>query len=364
MANGPSKRVLGQVHRLFQLGAVGTLSDAQLLDRFVSGRDEAAEAAFEELVIRHAPMVLQVCRNVLHDAHDAEDAFQAVFLVLASRAGSIRRAGSIGSWLFGVARRVAARSRRGAARRRTLDRRVAERNPEAYVPSHDDPDREVLHQEIEGLPERLRAPVVLCYLQGMSYEMGARQLGLSEAAIRGRLARRASAAPGLGPPRRDGPGRSPRRRRGRAGPGRRPLVIDPLHPLHRDGLRGRPDGQRPARGVLNAMLLNRLRVATVLLCLGLAGSFWAWHALVAADDGKGQTNAGPKVPTVQLINPSVRNIAGIVGQPSFIEAYERTSVFPKVTAYIEKWNVDIGDKVQKGDVLATLFAPSWSRITS
>ncbi len=112
------------------------------------------------------------------------------------------------------------------------------------------------------------------------------------------------------------------------------------------------------------MLLNRLRVATVLLCLGLAGSFWAWHALVAADDGKGQTNAGPKVPTVQLINPSVRNIAGIVGQPSFIEAYERTSVFPKVTAYIEKWNVDIGDKVQKGDVLATLFAPSWSRITS
>ncbi len=197
MANGPSKRVLGQVHRLFQLGAVGTLSDAQLLDRFVSGRDEAAEAAFEELVIRHAPMVLQVCRNVLHDAHDAEDAFQAVFLVLASRAGSIRRAGSIGSWLFGVARRVAAHSRRGAARRRTLDRRVAERNPEAYVPSHDDPDREVLHQEIEGLPERLRAPVVLCYLQGMSYEMGARQLGLSEAAIRGRLARRAALRQGL-----------------------------------------------------------------------------------------------------------------------------------------------------------------------
>ena len=118
MAGSLSKRVLGQVHRLFHVGAVGTMSDAQLLDRFVSGRDEAAEAAFEELMIRHAPMVLDVCRGALHDAHDAEDAFQAVFLVLASRAGSIRRAGSIASWLFGVARRVAARSRRGAARRR------------------------------------------------------------------------------------------------------------------------------------------------------------------------------------------------------------------------------------------------------
>ena len=106
------------------------------------------------------------------------------------------------------------------------------------------------------------------------------------------------------------------------------------------------------------MLLNRLRVATILLCLGLGGSLWAWRALVAADDGKGQTNPGPKVPTVQLINPAVRDIAGAVGQPSLIEAYERTSVFPRVTAYIERWNVDIGDKVKKDQVLATLFAPS------
>ena len=119
MAGSPSDRVLRQVHRLFNFGAVGTLSDAQLLDRFVSRRDEAAEAAFEELVIRHGPMVLRVCRSVLHDAHDAEDAFQAVFLVLANRAGSIRRSGSVASWLFGVAHRVATRARRSAARRRS-----------------------------------------------------------------------------------------------------------------------------------------------------------------------------------------------------------------------------------------------------
>ncbi len=115
MASGPSERVFRQVHRLFHVGAVGTLSDPQLLDQIISRRDDAAEAAFEELVIRHGPMVLRVCRSVLHNAHDAEDAFQAVFLVLANRAKSIRRSGSVASWLFGVAQRVATRARRTAA---------------------------------------------------------------------------------------------------------------------------------------------------------------------------------------------------------------------------------------------------------
>src|SRR3954468_2818673 len=107
MAGSPSDRVLRQVHRLFNMGLVGTMSDAELLDRFVSRRDESAETAFEELVSRHGPMVLRVCRSVLRDAHDAEDALQAVFLVLANRARSIRRRGSVASWLFGVAQRVA-----------------------------------------------------------------------------------------------------------------------------------------------------------------------------------------------------------------------------------------------------------------
>ena len=205
------------------------MSDAQLLDRFVSRRDEAAEAAFEELVIRHGPMVLQVCRNALHDAHDAEDAFQAVFLVLASRAGSIRRSGSIASWLFGVARRVATRARRGAARRRALDRRVAERTAESYLPPEDDPDREALHEEIDALPERLRAPIVLCYLQGMTYAAAAQQLGLSEMAIRGRLARaRERLRRSLDPARRDDPGRPRRRLRGRRRP-RRPSLPSLIH---------------------------------------------------------------------------------------------------------------------------------------
>ena len=135
MACDPSDRLLRQVHRLFNFGAVGAMSDAQLLDRFVARRDEAAEAAFEELVIRHGPMVLRVCRSVLHNAHDAEDAFQAVFLVLASRARSIRRSRSVASWLFGVAQRVATRGKRSAARRRALNQVVAERTSESDLPS-------------------------------------------------------------------------------------------------------------------------------------------------------------------------------------------------------------------------------------
>ncbi len=189
MSGDLSDRVHHQVHRLFNVGAIGTLSDAQLLDRFVTRRDEAAEAAFEELVIRHGPMVLRTCRGVLHDAHDAEDAFQAVFLVLANRAGSIRTRGSVASWLFGVAQRVALRGKRSSGRRRALDQLVAERTAESDLPAADDHDWEILHGEINDLPERLRAPIVLCYLQGLTNAAAAHQLGLSETAIRGRLAR-------------------------------------------------------------------------------------------------------------------------------------------------------------------------------
>ncbi len=171
------------------IGAVGPLSDAQLVDRFVARRDEAAEAAFEELVNRHGPMVLRVCRSVLHCEHDAEDAFQAVFLVLANRASSIRGSGSVASWLFGVAQRVANRSKRSAARRNALNQLVAGRTSESYLPAEYDPDWEILHEEIAGLPEQLRAPVVLCCLQGLTYAAAAHQLALSEMAVRGRLAR-------------------------------------------------------------------------------------------------------------------------------------------------------------------------------
>ncbi len=271
-------------------------SDAELLDRFVSRRDEAAEAAFEELVIRHGPMVLRVCRGILHDAHDAEDAFQAVFLVLANRARSIRRSGSVASWLFGVAQRVANRGKRSAARRHALDQLVAERTSESYLPAENDPDWEILHEEINGLPERLRAPIVLCYLQGLNYAAAAHQLGLSEMAIRGRLAR----------------ARERLRRRlsrrgvtvpagllvaGAAGQAQAAIPTTLIQGTIRIAL-GFLAGNTAsilAKGVLNSMLVEQVRVATILLCLGIGGSYWAWHALASAANGKGQANPGPAV---------------------------------------------------------------------
>ena len=126
MAGNSSDRVFRQVHRVLNLGAVGMMPDAQLLEWFVSERDQSAEAAFEELMNRHGPMVFGVCRRVLHDPHDAEDAYQAAFLVLAKRAGSIRQKHSVASWLFGVAHRVAIRARGRAARRRATELRIAE----------------------------------------------------------------------------------------------------------------------------------------------------------------------------------------------------------------------------------------------
>src|SRR5437763_5152913 len=123
MANGQAG-VLRQVQRLFSLGTVGGMTDAQLLALFVARRDEDAELAFEILVERHGPMVFRICRGVLRDEHAAEDAFQATFLVLARKARSLWVKDSLGGWLHGVAHRVASRARSDAARRRRHEQRL------------------------------------------------------------------------------------------------------------------------------------------------------------------------------------------------------------------------------------------------
>ena len=111
---------------LFQVGSFVGMSDAELLERYVTGGGGIAEVAFAALVERHGPTVLRVCNDVLNDPHDAQDAAQVTFLVLAKRAGAIRRRNALASWLFGVARRVAARAKVEAARRRAHERRRAE----------------------------------------------------------------------------------------------------------------------------------------------------------------------------------------------------------------------------------------------
>jgi RNA polymerase sigma factor (sigma-70 family) len=189
---GQSAELLGQIALLWDLGTFAGLTDAQLLARFADRHEAGAELAFELLLERHGSMVLRVCRGVLGDEHAAEDAFQATFLVLARKARSLWVKDSLASWLHGVAHRVAARARVDAARRRRHEQRLAEvRGPAVeFMPDH--PRSEawaILSEEIAHLPETYRAPVVLCYLEAMSYQAAAASLGVTEDTVRGRLAR-------------------------------------------------------------------------------------------------------------------------------------------------------------------------------
>ena len=181
--------VLRDLNTLFSVGTIGALTDAQLLDRVTSHRDETAELAFRTLVERHGPMVLRVCRAVLRNAHDADDAFQATFLVLLRRGGTIWVRDSLGPWLHQVAYRTAICARSAAAKRRRHEIRAAEltaRHP-------DDGDREdggeVVHEEVGRLPQRYREVVVLCLLEGLTPEQAARQLKCPEGTVHSRLAR-------------------------------------------------------------------------------------------------------------------------------------------------------------------------------
>ncbi len=167
---------------LFGDGSLTGMSDAQLLDRFVSQQGASAEYAFEILVQRHGPMVLSVCRGALGDLHDAEDAFQATFLVLARRASSLRDPANLGPWLHGVARRTSQKARARRSRLERLIRRAAVLSGTPAVSRTDGSvrraeDAEALHEEIGRLPEKYRTPVVLCDLEGLSREEAARQLG-------------------------------------------------------------------------------------------------------------------------------------------------------------------------------------------
>jgi RNA polymerase sigma factor (sigma-70 family) len=179
--------VLSELSSLTHVGVVANLSDAQLLDRFLAGGGEAAEAAFQALVTRHGRMVLGVCGNVLRDPEDVQDAFQATFLVLASRARAIRRHNALAGWLLAVARRVALRSRADLARRRDYEKRAAETKADHEAsPPESWPE---LHEEIDRLPERYREPVVLCYLEGLSTEAAAMRLGCPKGTVLSRLSR-------------------------------------------------------------------------------------------------------------------------------------------------------------------------------
>jgi RNA polymerase sigma factor (sigma-70 family) len=187
MASSPLPDMLRHLRALAGAEGGADESDAQLLRRFAAARDEAAFAA---LLRRHGPLVLGVCRQVLRDPHDAEDAFQATFLVLAKKAGSIREREALGSWLYRVAFNLATTARTSAARRRAREREagtMAQAPPAGDAPAHD--WQPLLHEEVNRLPEKYRVPVVFCYLQGSTHEEAARRLGWPVGTVKGRLAR-------------------------------------------------------------------------------------------------------------------------------------------------------------------------------
>jgi RNA polymerase sigma factor (sigma-70 family) len=190
MLGGSSRQVLRQLNTLFQCGVAGPLGDSELLEQFVSGSEEVAEAAFTALVDRHGAMVLGVCRRVLGNRHAAEDAFQATFLVLARKAPAIARREQLASWLHGVARRAAMDARARAARQHAREKRLGIISPVERMDEIQKSElRSVLDEELAGLPERHRAAIVLCELEGLSRREAAGRLGVSEGTLSSRLAR-------------------------------------------------------------------------------------------------------------------------------------------------------------------------------
>jgi RNA polymerase sigma factor (sigma-70 family) len=302
MATAQLGTLLRHIHRLAaDRSRQGT--DRQLLDEFTARRDEAA---FTALVARHGPMVLRVCRRVLHHEQDAEDAFQATFLVLAQNTRSIHKREALAGWLHGVAYRTAMKAKRSAARRRNHEARLRALTPPTTARPTWDDVQAVLDEEIERLPHSYRAAFVLCVLEGKSRQEAAAELGCQEGTVWSRLTRaRQQLQHALA-------------RRGiqlaallaalsvAESAGRAALPATLAHAAVRFGLlvaAGNPAaGVIPshvaalAAGVSRAMFLTKARIATaVLLAVGLvagAGAL-ARHALAAGAQPMGSQQPAP-----------------------------------------------------------------------
>jgi RNA polymerase sigma factor (sigma-70 family) len=306
MAGGAFTGVLQHLRRL--AGRAGDASDAELLDRFVTHRDEAA---FETLLARHGPMVWGVCRGLLDDVHEAEDAFAASFLVLVRRAGAIGQRERLASWLYGVAHRVARRARTNALRRQSRQREDVDMLPAR--PADDPATRErarLIHEELNRLPERYRLPLVLAYLEGQTQEEVARTLGWTPGAVRGRLERGRErlrgrlARRGLSLP--AGVLAAVLTEQALAGPVPPALAASTLKAalaLAAGGAAVSPSLVILVDGVVHAMFLSKVKVAAaVVLTLGVltAGAGVVTYQTVTARQPDQQVQATPKVDPARL----------------------------------------------------------------
>jgi RNA polymerase sigma factor (sigma-70 family) len=187
MARGQLKNLIEYLHQLADPASAGQPTDGELLQRFAYQGDEAA---FRTLMQRHGPMVLATCRRILRDVHEAEDGFQATFLVLARKACSVVKHGSLGSWLYRVAYHIAINARARAAKQRAREREVANMPRAVKMASEAGGElAQLLDEELRQLPEKYRAPLVLCYLEGKTYEEAARELSWPTGTMSRRLGR-------------------------------------------------------------------------------------------------------------------------------------------------------------------------------
>src|SRR3984957_6413205 len=187
MAAGHLSEVIQHLRRTVLLREAAELTDGQLLESFISRREGAA---LEALVRRHGPMVWGVCRRVLSNYHDAEDAFQATFLVLVRRAASLASPELLANWLYGVAHQTAIKARATLAKRKMRERQVTEMPEPAGVEQDLWNDLQpLLDQELSHLPDKYRGVIVLCDLEGKTRKEVAGQLGCAEGTVASRLAR-------------------------------------------------------------------------------------------------------------------------------------------------------------------------------
>jgi RNA polymerase sigma factor (sigma-70 family) len=185
MPTGTTSLVLSYIRKLAVGECANRISDKQLLESFIARHDDAA---FRVLICRHGPMVFRLCRRLLQSEQDAEDAFQATFLVLATRPACVRRKESLGNWLYGVAHRLAWKAKTKAARRRAREGQSSPAPPPDPLTEITVREaQEIFHQELARLPEKYRAPVVLCCLEGLARDEAARQIGLPLSTLKSRL---------------------------------------------------------------------------------------------------------------------------------------------------------------------------------
>lgn len=322
------------------------LGDAELLSRFAAERDSGA---FELLVWRHAALVLRVCRSVLRDRHEAEDAAQAAFLALARQAKTIREA-NIAGWLFRVASRVSTRSARRFRKLQATAHLNFDQFPAPARADKPDPQLErTLHEELVRLPEKYQLPILLCFFEGHTYAEAAQRLGCPIGTVAGRLSRakrllelrltqRGISLAGLVIATSVVPSSFAR------------ATASAALAFARGNISGLPKTvlELANREVTGMFTMKAIRYASVLTCGVLAFSFgWA---------SEPTTEPTPEVQPATA-TPKRQTIRHEIAETGNLEPFEEVAIYPKIAGFIQETKVDIGDKVKKGELLAKIWAP-------